>query len=274
MTSSVSERFRLIRQDVALYGSVDDFEGFFAEFVFEQWAHKIPMIGAMTTRNFEEIRELLQGGTRLEATAADHARVVARGLAKTAPFHRSRNSVADALLIEMYASALASADPGDHYAFITSNSDDFSTQNGDKRQPHEDLAALFASETSTYRLGDAGLEQALYDEFGEEMAQLVQETYFVQEPRGLSDILAAEKELFDKIWYERSMRHDRELSANGKTDELAEHRRIAREARERVEKTYGTANLGPFDPFDLGMLNGKLSALRWVLGSEWDFLDT
>ncbi len=29
MTSSVSERFRLIRQDVALYGSVDDFEGFF-----------------------------------------------------------------------------------------------------------------------------------------------------------------------------------------------------------------------------------------------------
>lgn len=32
--------------------------------------------------------------------------------------------------------------------------------------------------------------------------------------------------------------------------------------------------LGPYTDFELGMLNGKLSALRWVQGSEWDFHDT
>ncbi len=34
------------------------------------------------------------------------------------------------------------------------------------------------------------------------------------------------------------------------------------------------AELGPYTDFELGMLNGKLSTLRWVLGSERDFLDT
>lgn len=44
----------------------------------------------------------------------------------------------------------------------------------------------------------------------------------------------------------------------------------ALKAAKRVEKKYGKNNLGPYSKFDWGMLNGKLSALRWVLGDEWD----
>lgn len=272
MTTSLTERFKAVRQELAAYADMDYRDEELR--LFDQWAHQVTMRGALTTRNFDDIRALLETGRRLEPTATDHERVVARALAKSAPFHRQRNSVADALLIEMYSAALSTAEPGDRYAFITSNAHDFSAAHGDQRQPHDDLADKFAVEHSTYWLGVDGLEACLREEFGDYLEELINEMYFPDDQRGLDEILAAEQELFDKVWYERSMRHDLELIAEGKNQGLDQHRHIAGPGRERVENAYGVENLGPFNNFELGMLNGKLSALRWVLGDEWDMLDT
>ena len=272
MTASVAERFRLIKRDL------DDFGGDGLEHamqVLDELAHQVPLIGALTTRNFDEILELLVKGEQIESTDDERRRVVQRGLDKVAPFHRSRNSVADALLIESYASVAGLSDLAeDPHGFLTSNSEDFSTPQGDKREPHPDLAHLFG-QGSTYGLGVDGLSKILADHFGEELEELFAETDFIEEPRRLDEIQEAEGELFDRIWYQRSINHLARLEGGSDQKAIDKLLAIAGPPMQRVEDRFGgPAELGPYDDFEWGMLNGKMSALRWVLGAEWDFLDT
>ena len=95
-----------------------------------------------------------------------------------------------------------------------------------------------------------------------------------QKTRPITQILKAEDEFFDRVWYDRHqiLLH---LEREGKTKTATEIMKGAKKgALLRWEKKYGKKNLGPYSDFDWGMINGKLSALRWVLGDEWDFLDT
>lgn len=80
-------------------------------------------------------------------------------------------------------------------------------------------------------------------------------------------------ELFDKVWYNRHMvlRYKVKRKQEAVDPEIW---RQALAAAESIEQKYGKETLGPWDDFEWGMINGKLSALRWVLGDEWDMLDT
>lgn len=91
--------------------------------------------------------------------------------------------------------------------------------------------------------------------------------------RNIDEIVAAEDEFFDKIWYDRhQLLRYRIYEKKEKVDEEIWKR--AQAAAKKIEKKYGKKNLGPHNDFEWGMINGKLSAIRWVLGDEWDFLDT
>ncbi len=91
--------------------------------------------------------------------------------------------------------------------------------------------------------------------------------------RGVRSILKAEEEFLDRVWYDRHQMLCH-LERIGKTKTNHEIWKGALKAAKRVEKKWGKKNLGPYANFDWGMINGKLSALRWVLGEEWDMLDS
>lgn len=263
MTRSLASHFRQTRLAIDEHGQ----EGRDAALKeLDNLAHRVPLINQLATRNFDDIRELLAKGLRLTPTNEEKARVVQRGIDKRAPCHTSRNGVADAVLIELYSSMVDNpSDPEDRACFVTSNKSDFSAEGADDRIPHPDIAGLFADPRSHYYTSVAA---AMAAEFAEEFDELVEEFDFREEPRNLEEIQEAEQELYDRIWYNRSIGHEL------KADDPERIRGLAAAGRKRVEETYGVETLGPYDDFEWGMLSGKLSALRWVLGSEWDFLDT
>ncbi len=91
--------------------------------------------------------------------------------------------------------------------------------------------------------------------------------------RTQSEIVAAEQEFFDLVWYERHLVFRHKYEAGEKAGTTPDIHEMALAAAERLKAE--RPDIRPCsDDFEWGMWNGKLSALRWVLGAEWDFLDT
>lgn len=90
--------------------------------------------------------------------------------------------------------------------------------------------------------------------------------------RTKKEISAAIDEFFDLVSYERKLvlfleiqDGTEEMPGKETYDKIIKH-------RERVRKQRNYT--GVKDDFEWGMINGKLSALRWIMGYDWDFLDT
>jgi hypothetical protein len=90
--------------------------------------------------------------------------------------------------------------------------------------------------------------------------------------RRVSELLAAESELTDKLWYGRKPADDQPVPADWKPEIVSG----MRAAQRRMEEQYGKDELllHVKDQFAWGMLSGKVSAIRWVLGEDWDMLDS
>ena len=250
--------------------------------------HKIPMLGTAINASIHEIEALFSSVDVTPLNDSVMARAAQRALQKVAPFHRSGNRIADAVLIEMFADACKNpAAKGQRFAFVTHNVKDFSDPTGNDKSPHPDLACLFSRIKARYFIK---LSEAVHSVRPDLVPHLMLEhEEWNHEPRPLSEILDAIDEMITKIWYDRhcvlaqkiaERKHevvDRKTWKERKDNQNTTIDSVwkgAQASARRVEKKYGKKNLGPWSKFEWGMLNGKVSALRWILGEEWDELYT
>lgn len=282
---SLSAHFRLVKDAVGKHGGDKEVMRVVLSHL-DDVDHKIPIIGGAAVNTLDRIEKLLNASPIIEPSDAVMLKAAQRAVAKMAPFHHDKNSMADAVILETYAECLREAESGVRFVFVTHNKRDFSMENGNQKLPHPDLASLFSRIKSLYFIN---LSEALRRIAPTLLTDIMLEQSWTQEPRGLTEILEAEDLLFHQVWYNRhwNMRIDIEEGkikvvdketypriAGAQETILRNVLKGAIKSARNVERRYGKKNLGPWDDFEWGMINGKLSALRWVLGDEWDMLDT
>lgn len=276
---SLSSHFRLVREAVGRVGG--DQQRVSAVLAhLDNVNHKLPILGGSAVVSLDRIDTLMKAAGVIETSDAAKLLAAERAIDKRAPFHRERNSMADAVLIETYGQ-LVNAEAGARFMFVTHNKNDFSGV--DQRLPHPDIAGFFSRVKSRYYINVA---EALRRVEPSLVSDVMFEESWTREPRDLMEILEAETLLFNQVWYNRHCilraaidegRHklvDVYTPGRNQDETVRGVWTVALKAAERVERKYGKENLGPWDDFDWGMISGKLSALRWVLGDEWDMLDT
>ena len=285
-TKSLSAHFRLVKEAIGrIRGDKKKMKVVLS--YLDDVNHKIPIIGGEAVGTLDRIEKLLSQFPIIETSEAASLRAAQRALEKKAPFHREKNAMADAILIETYAECVRDkATSGVRFAFVTHNKNDFSIEHGNHKKPHPDFANLFSRIKSLYFIN---LPEALQRVDPSLVTDIMLEHSWTQEPRGLTEILEAEDLLFHQVWYNRhwNIRIGIEEGKIKVVDKETYPRppgapetiqrdvwKGALKAARSVERRYGKKNLGPWDDFEWGMINGKLSALRWVLGDEWDMLDT
>lgn len=284
---SLASHFKLVRDAMVKFAQEDGRD--IALQKLNEVDHKIAIGGEAVNDAIEIIEKIFASTDHIPLTGAVKARAADRAIAKIAPFHRQRNGIDDAIIFETYIDALAAkSNVDDVYAFVTHNTNDFSERGSDTRLPHPDLAAIFADNNSRY----ATSLGPLLNEFAENLLEEIRfEREFNQEPRKLSELLEAEHKLSTQVWYNRhwkrciSMeRGEQRLVSHEEWDKLPPQKRLstivdsiwqgALASAKRAEEELGPDDVGPWDDFEWGMINGKLSAIRWMLGDDWDMLDT
>lgn len=280
---SLSSHFKKVKEMVAEHANQDSKQHILTQ--LNDIDKKIPTFGENAFQSIVRIEDIMKNAEIIDVSDEIKLRAAQRAIDKKAPFHLSKNSIGDAIIIESYNYyKIQNSAQEFNLMFITHNVNDFSLKKANQKLPHEDLADIFDTSKSQYFIN---LPEALNSINPDLVDEIEYENDWDFEFRSFSEILEIEKELEQKIWYNRH-KYREHLIKTGKIklidknefDIKTSQRNIVKdiwegalESAKKVEDIYGKENLS-FDDFNWGMINGKLSALRWVIGDDWDNLDT
>jgi hypothetical protein len=242
----------------------------------------IAQLGDQANISMTRIQEIFSDARKVSTSETALQGAAKRAMKKLAPCHRQRNSICDGILFETYLEYKAGKhQAGDRFGFVTHNKADFSDPM-DERKPHPDLEPFFSPIKSIYSINLGATLKKIAPSL---VTYIMMDAEFEFVPRTLREISSAEEELETKVWYNRHKNRqwsldNGELTIMPKKGYVNDPKTIRQDIWEgalrsakKVEKRFGRDNL-LWDDFEWGMLNGKLSALRWVIGEDWDSLYT
>ncbi|WP_256211835.1 PIN domain-containing protein [Nitrosomonas communis] len=189
----LSLEFKQVRSVIEEFGG-DDKEN--AIEVLKEVGSRLPLLSEANYATISRVEHLIEKSLKVEATDSAKLAAVARALDKRAPFHISKNSMADAVLIELFREFVTNNQSGgDTFAFVTHNRNDFSSK--DHREPHQDFSEIFSSNHVQYF---STISSAI-NFLDEGILEDAQFEYDFAQTRSLQEILSAMDELVDKVWY-------------------------------------------------------------------------
>lgn len=254
--------------------------------------HKLPQMGGSAKLTLDRIQKIMDAFPSIPTSDRAKIRAPDRALGRKGPCHReNKNSMADALIIETYFEAVKGGAPRERFAFVTHNKHDFSQVAGDEKLPHADLASGFSKIRSMYFTNLGLCLKKVNPDFVDEVLYLAS---YEEPQRELSEMLETADRLTTEVWHNRNMntqwaidrgKHRIVTQAEwdagwakdkryGQTHTIDTIWKGALKSRAKARRKLGEGNYGPYSDFEWGMVNGKLSALRWVLGEDWDELYT
>ncbi|WP_230189926.1 PIN domain-containing protein [Sphingobium sp. CECT 9361] len=280
---SLASTFRRVKDALKQFGRDDGRDEILQQ--LSDVDHRIAILGEAVNDAIGRIEALFAGAEIIETDDTTMLAAAQRAVDKRAPFHKPKNSMGDAILIELYARALAEDESGgrDVFAFVTHNKHDFSAAIGDERRPHPDLADLFTGDRSIYSLN---LNALLNEQAPEWLDELQAEFEYEEEPRRLSEIVEALDLLWRQIWYNRhcnlriAIEDGRHKVVPGAEYSRAPYKagenldtvwEQALAAAQRTEKEVGLGKLGPWTDFEWGRLRirllGHVGLVRYLNGA-------